>query len=143
MSMTQCCVCVVVKNEQNCILYDVAVFCKNCVCVAVEQSANFTLRVLGILPGHWILNVREGPHPLNILTFQFSILIYSPSVQCKKRKPVWISNGCDSSVGIATCYGLDGPGIEFRWGKVFLHLSRSVLGPTQPPIRWVLGHSWG
>jgi hypothetical protein len=22
----------------------------------------------------------------------------------------------DNSVGIATCYGLDGPGIEFRWG---------------------------
>jgi len=24
--------------------------------------------------------------------------------------------GRDSSVGIATGYGLDGPGIEFRWG---------------------------
>ena len=25
----------------------------------------------------------------------------------------------DSSVGIATCYGLDGPGIESRWGARF------------------------
>ena len=25
----------------------------------------------------------------------------------------------DSSVGIATAYGLDGPGIESRWGKRF------------------------
>jgi hypothetical protein len=25
----------------------------------------------------------------------------------------------DSSVGIATCYGLDGSGIESRWGKIF------------------------
>jgi hypothetical protein len=24
--------------------------------------------------------------------------------------------GRDSSVGIATCYGLDGPGIEYLWG---------------------------
>ena len=27
----------------------------------------------------------------------------------------------DSSVGIATCYGLDGPGIEFRWSRDFPH----------------------
>jgi hypothetical protein len=27
--------------------------------------------------------------------------------------------GRDSSVGIATCYGLDGPGIESRWGTRF------------------------
>jgi hypothetical protein len=27
--------------------------------------------------------------------------------------------GRDSSVGIATCYGLDGPRIESRWGAIF------------------------
>ena len=27
--------------------------------------------------------------------------------------------GPDSSVGIATRYGLEGPGIEFRWGEIF------------------------
>ena len=27
--------------------------------------------------------------------------------------------GRDSSVGMATRYGLDGPGIESRWGEVF------------------------
>jgi len=27
--------------------------------------------------------------------------------------------GRDSSVGIATRYGLDGPGIESRWGEIF------------------------
>ena len=41
--------------------------------------------------------------------------------------------GRDSAVGIATRYGLDAPGI------VFLHASRPALGPTQPPIQWVLG----
>jgi hypothetical protein len=27
--------------------------------------------------------------------------------------------GLDSALGIATCYGLDGPGIESRWGEIF------------------------
>jgi hypothetical protein len=45
--------------------------------------------------------------------------------------------GRDSSFGIATCYGLDGPGIESQWGRDFPHLARQALGPTQPPIRWV------
>jgi hypothetical protein len=45
----------------------------------------------------------------------------------------------DSSVGIATRYGLDGPGIECRRGLDFPHPSRPVLGPTQPPIQWVPG----
>jgi len=51
--------------------------------------------------------------------------------------------GRDSSVGIATRYGLDGPGIEFRWGRDFPHLSRRALGPTQPPMQWVQGLSGG
>jgi hypothetical protein len=40
-----------------------------------------------------------------------------------------------SSVGIATGYGRDGPGIESRWGWHFPHLSRPALGPTQPPVQ--------
>ena len=51
--------------------------------------------------------------------------------------------GRDSSVGIATRYGLDGPGIESRWRWDFLHPSRPALGPTQPPIQWVPGISRG
>ena len=45
--------------------------------------------------------------------------------------------GRDTSVGIATRYALDGPGIESRWGRDFSHTSRLALGPTQPPIQWV------
>jgi hypothetical protein len=45
--------------------------------------------------------------------------------------------GRDSSVGIATRYGLDGLGIESRWGRDFPQPSRPALGPTQPPVQWV------
>ena len=38
--------------------------------------------------------------------------------------------GPGSSVGIATGYSLNGPGIESRWGRDFPRLSRPALGPT-------------
>jgi hypothetical protein len=37
-----------------------------------------------------------------------------------------------SVVGIATRYGLHGPGIESRWGRDFPQPLRPALGPTQP-----------
>jgi hypothetical protein len=56
---------------------------------------------------------------------------------------VTVNSGPVSSVGIVTGYGLDGPGIEFRWGRDISHTSRPVLGPTQSPVQWVPGLSRG
>jgi len=44
-------------------------------------------------------------------------------------------------VGMTTGYGLDGPGIKFRSGRNFPYPSRSVLGPTQPPLKWLPCHA--
>jgi hypothetical protein len=51
----------------------------------------------------------------------------------------------DSVVGIETRYGLDGPGIESRWGRDFPHRPKPILGSTHPPVHWVpnLSQGWG
>jgi len=45
--------------------------------------------------------------------------------------------GPDSSVGIETGYGMDGPGIESRWGRGFPHLSGPALEPH--PVSCTMG----
>ena len=47
-----------------------------------------------------------------------------------------IIRGPGSSVGIATDYGLDGPGSNPGGDEIF-RPSRPVLGPTQPPVNRV------
>jgi hypothetical protein len=54
----------------------------------------------------------------------------------------FIGGGPGSVVGIATAFGLDGPGIESRGGgRDFPHLSIPSLRPTQSPVQWVPGFS--
>jgi hypothetical protein len=54
-----------------------------------------------------------------------------------------VRDGLDSSVGIVTRHGLDGPGIESRWGRDSPHPSRQALGSTQHPIQFAKGLAWG
>jgi len=44
-------------------------------------------------------------------------------------------NNSGSSLGTATSYGMDGPGIESRRVRDFPHRSRTALGPTQQYCR--------
>jgi hypothetical protein len=60
-----------------------------------------------------------------------------------KQSALHIVDGRDSSVGIATRYGLDGPGIESRRGRNFPHPTRPSLGHTQPPIHCETGSFQG
>ena len=46
--------------------------------------------------------------------------------------------GRNNVVDIAIRYGMDGPGIESRWGRA--HWSRPALAPTQRPVQWVRSH---
>ena len=55
----------------------------------------------------------------------------------------YITSRPGSVVGVATAYGLDGPGTKSRCGRDFLHLLSLALRPTQPPVQWVLGLSRG
>jgi hypothetical protein len=45
--------------------------------------------------------------------------------------------GRDSLVGIATRYGLDGPGIESRWGAIFS--APFQTGPRANPASYTVG----
>jgi hypothetical protein len=42
----------------------------------------------------------------------------------------------DNSFGIATRYGLDGPGIGSRWGREFSHPSKT--GPGTHPVSYTM-----
>jgi hypothetical protein len=56
----------------------------------------------------------------------------------KKKKKLSLSacGPAQHTDGIATCYRLDGPGIESRWGKIFLTPPEWHWGPSglQHPI---------
>ena len=57
-------------------------------------------------------------------------------------KVYWCICGPGSSVGIATYYGLDGPGSNPGGDEIFRPF-RPALGPTQPPVKSVPGLSRG
>jgi len=56
-----------------------------------------------------------------------------------KRQPCRDYVGQDSSVGIAARYSLEGPGIEYRWGRDFPRPSRPTLGSHPASCTMVTG----
>ena len=82
--------------------------------------------------------------PIDMLLSAVSVLVVAQSSseipEGLMNNPVLIINlpnvvGWDSSVGIATPYGLDRPGIKSRQGRDFPHPSRPALKPTQPTVQ--------
>jgi hypothetical protein len=85
-----------------------------------------------------------GRYPWTLLLSYAFCLMHVDTHFCKKKMQHYAVNvGWHSVVSVATRYGLDGAGIESRWGQGFPHLSTMALGPTQPPIQWLPGLSWG
>jgi hypothetical protein len=90
---------------------------------------------------YWIRNFQT--QNFTVWEFRFLSSCHNSHKNTVKYSCLYVSHvrGRNSAVSIATRYGVDGPGIESRWGRNFPHLSRLALGPTQPPKQWVPGLS--
>ena len=88
--------------------------------------------------------ITNEPHSSNNQFFYSTVLLSAPLVSKESSRSslgaphnilyytvrygtIVLTMGRDSSVGIATRYGLDGPGIESRWRRDFQHPSRQTL----------------
>jgi hypothetical protein len=58
-------------------------------------------------------------------------------LRCVRRLYQFFS-GWNSVIGVASCCELDGLGIRSCW-QDYVHMSRPLLGPNQPPVQWVQG----
>jgi hypothetical protein len=95
---------------------------------SVKLVSNVSLFVTLLLHGQSSKKILQ-----NRVGTIFTSIYDTPPLQSSILRKTPIKNvGRDNIVSIVTCYGLDGPGIKFRWRQDFPHLSRPTLGPTQP-----------
>ena len=83
----------------------------------------FTAALFFSLPEYWLQVSKNPPPGPTTRHLDTHFLDCSQFADCYYI----LLEGRDSSVGKATSYGLDGRGIESRWGRDFLHPSRPVL----------------
>jgi len=95
--------------------------------IAVSNSSRFS-----------DMRKQDKQYTYTYILMRFRITIFA----VKKRLVLHFFGGSGSSIGIATDYGLDGPGSNPGGDEIF-RPSRTVLGPTQPPVQCVPGHSRG
>ena len=79
---------------------------------------------------------------MRTVTTQTAVLLLVCGVLIVYTDALYRIRGPGSSVGIATDYGLDGSGSNPGGDETF-RSSRPALGPTQPPVQWVLSLSRG
>jgi hypothetical protein len=92
----------------------------------------------------------RGGRSVKLLTVGLTVVSSMSSLRAQelvlfkgKSRPFHSFPGRDYSLGIATGYWLDGPGIESLWERDFPDPSTPALGSTQPPIQRVPGLSRG
>ena len=100
---------------------------------------------------HLVPKVLEKGRAIPLLTLRACVACkkgenlptYVPFMECSFLNFLHIFHHIPgSSVGIASDYGLDGPGSNPGGDKIF-RLSRLAPGPTQPFVQWVTGLSGG
>jgi hypothetical protein len=89
--------------------------------------ANNTMSLLILLSQYTEINFT---FMLQCILIDFFLNNQSDALIIQIYSVIKLYSGPGSVVGIATAYGLDGPGIESRWGRDFPLLFRPALRPT-------------
>jgi len=94
-----------------------------------------------VFRGARVSNLKRAlEHPLIIQLLRTFLAFCEPHIFIKGV--YMVARGPGSTVGKATDYGLDGLGSNPGGDEIF-RPSRPALVPTQPPVKWVPGFSWG